>query len=137
LEVVLGGQGHLERLAFEIDDRAPPLRHHHPVAAERIREEQHHDGQRGQREEEAPGHPTASTRKPTPRSAVITIPPSSLRRTAATCASSVLVGPNHCPPHTCSIRPERRRPAPGSPHKNARTSNSLVVRCTSRPSRNT
>ena len=52
------------------------------------------------REEQPPGHPTGSTRKPTPRSAVITIPPSSLRRSAATCASSVLVGAEPLPaPH--------------------------------------
>ena len=119
LEIVLGRERDLERLTFEVDDRAAALGDDHLVPTDHVGQQQDHDGQTGQREEQPAGHPTGSTRKPTPRSAVIEMPPSSLRRIAATCASSVFVGPNHWPPQTCSMISERRRAAPGSSQRNA------------------
>ena len=72
----------------------------------------------------------SSNRNPTPRTASIQRASPSFLRTAATWASTVLVGPYQLVSQTCSRISVRRCTAPGSVARNASRSNSLAVRFT-------
>src|SRR5207302_4535878 len=92
------------------------------------------DDQRDRLKEACPEASQAATSLyPAPRTVRIPSGSPSLRRSCATCTSTVRVPPGYVIPHTRSSSRSRERTMPGCSRKQARRSNSLLVSSTCVP----
>src|SRR6266542_2374383 len=100
-----------------------------------LEQREHGKHEREIREKQPSGHGRARRRSPTPRTVSIQPGSPSLRRSEATCTSTVFVGPNQSVFHTWRRIRSRGTTTPGSAASSASRSNSFGVSSSSRAAR--